>query len=93
MMWADVEPLRVQYNYSYIKTLWGIAKNATAYVIYTLFDMHQDAMSEKFLAHRRRPSRSQLTCDSFLACGNCWQIMCLLNYNPNVTLVRSYRCS
>jgi hypothetical protein len=48
MMWAGVEPRRGQYNYTYIETLRGIAKNAAAYGIYTLLDMHQDGMSEKF---------------------------------------------
>ena len=48
MMWAGVEPERGSYNYTYIETLRSIAMHAASYGIYTLLDMHQDAMSEKF---------------------------------------------
>ncbi|MDB4339437.1 cellulase family glycosylhydrolase [bacterium] len=48
MMWAGVEPQRGQYNYTYIETLRAVAATAATYGIYTLLDMHQDAMSERF---------------------------------------------
>jgi endoglycosylceramidase len=48
VMWAGVEPQRGQYNNTYIETLRGITEGAAAFGIYTLLDMHQDAMSEKF---------------------------------------------
>jgi len=48
MMWAGAEPERGQYNFTYIETLRGIAQRASMHGIYTLLDMHQDAMSEKF---------------------------------------------
>jgi endoglycosylceramidase len=48
VMWSGVEPVRGQYNSTYMETIRGIAQAAATYGIYTLLDMHQDAMSERF---------------------------------------------
>ena len=48
VMWPGVEPVRGEYNRTYIETVRGIARTAATYGIYTLLDMHQDAMSERF---------------------------------------------
>eukprot|EP00285_Hemiselmis_virescens_P014172 CAMPEP_0173380962 /NCGR_PEP_ID=MMETSP1356-20130122/3497_1 /TAXON_ID=77927 ORGANISM="Hemiselmis virescens, Strain PCC157" /NCGR_SAMPLE_ID=MMETSP1356 /ASSEMBLY_ACC=CAM_ASM_000847 /LENGTH=397 /DNA_ID=CAMNT_0014334687 /DNA_START=1 /DNA_END=1190 /DNA_ORIENTATION=- len=48
VMWAGVEPVRGQYNTTYLKQAKALAAEAAQYGIYTLIDMHQDVMSEKF---------------------------------------------
>ena len=55
ILWAGVEPVRGQYNYTYINTLRGVAQKASSYGIYTLLDMHQDVMSEKFCGEGMPP--------------------------------------
>lgn len=47
-MWKGVEPNMGEYNDTYIKKVFDIVSAAEKYGIYTLFDMHQDVMSEKF---------------------------------------------
>ena len=47
-MWPGAEPVRGQYNQSYLGLVAGIVRNASDYGIYSLLDMHQDVMSEKF---------------------------------------------
>jgi endoglycosylceramidase len=47
-MWPGVEPERDQYNMTYLQSLKQLVTNAESYGIYSLLDMHQDVMSEKF---------------------------------------------
>ena len=47
-MWPGVEPVRGQYNQTYLKALHDLVEKAATYDIYSLLDMHQDVMSEKF---------------------------------------------
>lgn len=46
--WKGVEPTAGDYNMTYISKLRKILKSAESYGIYTLFDMHQDVLSEYF---------------------------------------------
>jgi len=48
VMWPGVEPERKQYNLTYLQELKKIVKGAGRYGIYTLLDMHQDGISEKY---------------------------------------------
>ncbi|KAK3286242.1 hypothetical protein CYMTET_6190 [Cymbomonas tetramitiformis] len=48
VMWPGVEPVRGQYNETYLQIMTEIAAEAATYGIYTLADMHQDALSERF---------------------------------------------
>ena len=48
VMWPGVEPTRGNYNASYLSTMRGITDQLASYNIYTLVDMHQDCLSEKF---------------------------------------------
>ncbi|KAJ3408031.1 hypothetical protein HDV05_005159 [Chytridiales sp. JEL 0842] len=48
VMWPGVEPVRGQYNYTYLDTMATIVENLNAAGIYVLIEMHQDALSEKF---------------------------------------------
>ncbi len=48
VMWPGVEPTRGQYNTAYLDQLEWIVRRAADYGIYTLLDMHQDVLSEKF---------------------------------------------
>lgn len=48
MMWPGVEPVRGQYNYTYINIMKGIVENCQKYGIYVILNMHQDGLSEKF---------------------------------------------
>lgn len=48
VMWPGVEPTRGSYNESYLDEVAKIADAAAARGIYTLLDMHQDALSERF---------------------------------------------
>mmetsp|Transcript_31265 Transcript_31265/g.76274 ORF Transcript_31265/g.76274 Transcript_31265/m.76274 type:complete len:524 (-) Transcript_31265:367-1938(-) len=48
VMWPGVEPERGTYNESYIAVIKDIAQRASKYGIYTLLDMHQDALGEAF---------------------------------------------
>eukprot|EP01065_Artemidia_motanka_P006129 TRINITY_DN12_c0_g1_i1.p1 TRINITY_DN12_c0_g1~~TRINITY_DN12_c0_g1_i1.p1 ORF type:complete len:511 (+),score=194.07 TRINITY_DN12_c0_g1_i1:67-1599(+) len=48
VMWPGVEPARGQYNATYLKMITDIAEEAAQYGIYTLADMHQDVLSERF---------------------------------------------
>ncbi|KAK3237149.1 hypothetical protein CYMTET_52756 [Cymbomonas tetramitiformis] len=47
-MWPGIEPVRGQYNETYLSVLKSISEKAAAYGIYTILDMHQDILSEKF---------------------------------------------
>ena len=47
-MWPGVEPVRGQYNASYLEQLEKIVQMAAARGIYTLLDMHQDGLSEMY---------------------------------------------
>uniref|UniRef100_A0A7S0EH12 Glycoside hydrolase family 5 domain-containing protein n=1 Tax=Hanusia phi TaxID=3032 RepID=A0A7S0EH12_9CRYP len=47
-MWPGVEPERGRYNMTYIGIIKSIAQNAAKRGIYTLLDMHQDALAERF---------------------------------------------
>jgi endoglycosylceramidase len=47
-MWPGVEPARGWYNESYLAELRKITDMAAKHGIYTLLDMHQDDLSEKF---------------------------------------------
>ena len=42
VMWPGYEPVRGQYNETYLDEIDGIVKLAASYGIYTLLDMHQD---------------------------------------------------
>lgn len=48
VFWAGVEPVRAQYNESYLDELERIVELAAAHGVYTLLDMHQDGLSEYF---------------------------------------------
>ena len=48
VMWPGLEPVRGQYNASYLDELERIAELAATYGVYTLLDMHQDGLSEHF---------------------------------------------
>ena len=47
-MWPGVEPQRGRYNHTYLRKLTHLVTAASQYGIYSLLDMHQDVMSEKF---------------------------------------------
>mmetsp|Transcript_41352 Transcript_41352/g.48021 ORF Transcript_41352/g.48021 Transcript_41352/m.48021 type:complete len:499 (-) Transcript_41352:134-1630(-) len=47
-MWPGVEPNRGDYNDSYLDALHTLVQNASTFGIYSLMDMHQDVLSEKF---------------------------------------------
>jgi hypothetical protein len=47
-MWSGIEPVRGQYNETYLAQLKKIVDGAAQYGIYTLLDMHQDGLSEFF---------------------------------------------
>jgi endoglycosylceramidase len=47
-MWPGAEPEKNVFNNTYIELLENITKKAATYGIYTLLDMHQDVLSEKF---------------------------------------------
>ena len=47
-MWPGVEPNRGEYNKTYVEQMQKIVSSASEYGIYTLLDMHQDVLSEKF---------------------------------------------
>jgi hypothetical protein len=48
VMWAGLEPTQGEYNETYIQIIESIVNKASRYGIYTLLDMHQDLLSEKF---------------------------------------------
>lgn len=48
IMWPGVEPVRQQYNLTYMQQVDDIVNAAAEYGIYTILDMHQDALSEFF---------------------------------------------
>eukprot|EP01101_Sappina_pedata_P006105 TRINITY_DN2952_c0_g1_i2.p1 TRINITY_DN2952_c0_g1~~TRINITY_DN2952_c0_g1_i2.p1 ORF type:complete len:493 (-),score=126.54 TRINITY_DN2952_c0_g1_i2:52-1530(-) len=48
MMWPGVEPVRGQYNESYIQVMEGIVQLCAKYGISVLLDMHQDDFSQVF---------------------------------------------
>ena len=48
IMWPGLEPLRGEYNYTYLDEYDQIVKKAAEYGIYTLIDGHQDAFNEYF---------------------------------------------
>lgn len=48
VMWAGVEPQQGAYNDTYLNEVKRIITSASNYGIYTLMDMHQDLLSEKF---------------------------------------------
>jgi len=48
VMWPGVEPTRGLYNRLYLQQIRKIVSMAAEYGIYTLLDMHQDVLSEKF---------------------------------------------
>ncbi len=47
-MWAGFEPIRGNFNTTYLNVIKSIAANASKFGIYTLIDMHQDVFSERF---------------------------------------------
>ena len=47
-MWPGVEPVRGQYNQTYLDIVAEIVEEASSYGIYTLADMHEDVLSERF---------------------------------------------
>lgn len=47
-MWPGAEPKFGEYNSTYFQQLTGITNAAAKYGIYSLLDMHQDVLSEKF---------------------------------------------
>ena len=51
-MWPGVEPVRGQYNQTYLDTVAEIVEEASSYGIYTLADMHEDVLSERFCGDR-----------------------------------------
>ncbi|KAJ3065869.1 hypothetical protein HDU98_010775 [Podochytrium sp. JEL0797] len=48
VMWPGVEPVRGQYNMTYLDTLKSIVQMCSDAGIYVLLDFHQDIFSEKF---------------------------------------------
>jgi endoglycosylceramidase len=47
-MWKGAEPIKDQFNQTYFNQLKVIVEKASSYGIYSLLDMHQDVISEKF---------------------------------------------
>lgn len=47
-MWPGVEPVQGQYNRTYLQLLHDLVNKSASYGIYSLLDMHQDVLSEKF---------------------------------------------
>ena len=47
-MWPGIEPTNGTYNSSYVQTLYTLIQRAAKHDIYSLLDMHQDVLSEKF---------------------------------------------
>ena len=47
-MWPGIEPNEGEYNATYIDSLRIITREASNYGIYTILDMHQDVLSEKY---------------------------------------------
>lgn len=47
-MWPGLEAVRDEYNMTYLQSLKELVTMAQGYGIYSLLDMHQDVMSEKF---------------------------------------------
>ncbi|KND04180.1 uncharacterized protein SPPG_01613 [Spizellomyces punctatus DAOM BR117] len=48
IMWPGVEPVRGQYNYTYLEVMKTIVQRCSDAGIYVLLDFHQDGLSEKF---------------------------------------------
>jgi endoglycosylceramidase len=48
VQWPGVEPVRGQYNYTYINVVKQILHDMQKYELYALLDFHQDDFSEKF---------------------------------------------
>jgi len=48
VMWPGLEPVRGEYNITYLDQLEWIVRRAADFGIYTLLDMHQDVLSEAF---------------------------------------------
>ena len=48
LMWPGVEPVRGQYNETYLDKVDAIVTLAAAHGVYTLLDLHQDGLSELF---------------------------------------------
>jgi endoglycosylceramidase len=48
VIWAGLEPVRGEYNETYLDQLEHVVDLAASYGVYTLFDMHQDGLSEHF---------------------------------------------
>jgi endoglycosylceramidase len=48
VMWPGVEPVRGQYNHTYLDIVADIIDEAATYGIYILADMHEDVLSERF---------------------------------------------
>lgn len=46
--WPGVEPTRGVYNETYLEVMRNLSAQAASYGIYTLAEMHQDALSERF---------------------------------------------
>ena len=47
-MWPGAEPTKGSFNSTYVNQLKGIVKLAEKHGIYTILDMHQDVLSEKY---------------------------------------------
>jgi endoglycosylceramidase len=47
-MWPGAEPKQGEYNMTYVQALADLVAEASTYGIYSLMDMHQDVLSEKF---------------------------------------------
>eukprot|EP00659_Diplonema_papillatum_P001197 gene1197-1856_t len=47
-MWPGVEPEKGSYNQTYLRILRDISEEAATFGIYTLADMHQDVLSERY---------------------------------------------
>ncbi|KAI6660971.1 EGCase [Oopsacas minuta] len=48
LMWPGAEPQKGQFNETYYEAIRSIVDKAYKYNIYTILDMHQDVLSEKF---------------------------------------------
>jgi endoglycosylceramidase len=48
VMWAGVEPQRATFNQTYLDQIAKIVNISAAHGVYSLFDMHEDVLSEKF---------------------------------------------
>ena len=48
VMWPGLEPIEGQYNMTYLQLIEDIVQEAAEYGIYTLADMHQDDLSERY---------------------------------------------